>query len=253
MATGRQDLVVFTCTYYATLDDVRLKCCLDFLSQAKAAGLRVVVVDASPVEAVRAAMRSAGAHLVTKQQAVGKKGAALREALALARDVGGADDCFLCWQEPEKADMARHWAAVVSAAADVLVPMRNDELFRETYPVEQYHSESYANHYISLVAKAHGFFVPLDWHFGPFAFRSEHAHFWLDHAGELWDAQLVPIISAIHRGLNVVSVPVHFSAPAVMKLEEEGSLVFVEKRLMQINYLAPKMVQAWKVLQTPAA
>ena len=30
-----------------------------------------------------------------------------------------------------------------------------------------------------------------------------------------------------------------------MKEEEEGNLAFVEKRLMQINFLDPKVIAAW--------
>ena len=50
---ARGDLVVFTCSFYGSVDDVRFKCCLDMLHVAKHNGVRVVVVDASPSDAVR--------------------------------------------------------------------------------------------------------------------------------------------------------------------------------------------------------
>ena len=129
-------------------------------------GVRVVVVDASPDPAIRAAMSDAGAHAVREQTAKGRKGAALREALGLAAGIADArapgderaGGVLLCWQEPEKADMPRHWPAVLRAAdrarADVIVPARARALFRRTYPLEQFHSESYANLYLDCAARA---------------------------------------------------------------------------------------------------
>ena len=250
---ARTDLVVFTCSCYGSVDDVRFKCCLDMLHVAKHNGVRVCVVDASPLDAVRQRMREAGAFRVEKQAAAGKKGAALREALALAASVAGDDDaCLLCWTEPEKADMGRHWAAVAGdATLDVVVPARRDETFRRTYPVEQYHSESFANAYLNAAAKAAGFGTALDWHFGPFGLRKAHAQLWLDGDGELWDAQLLPLVAAIGTGLKVGAVEVDFEAPWVMKAAEEGDLGFCEKRLMQINYLDPKVLEALKALDLP--
>ena len=120
---------------------------------------------------------------------------------------------------------------------------------RLRYPEEQVHSESFANAYVSLAAKAAGFSdasSKLDWHFGPFALRAKHAPLWLSHRGELWDAQVVPIVSAMRAGLAVGGVEVPFVAPLSMKAEEEDNLVFVQKRLDQINFLDPKVISALK-------
>jgi len=51
--------VIFTCTFYTSEADVRLACCLKFLGQCRAHELDVVVVDASPSEAIRAKMKEA--------------------------------------------------------------------------------------------------------------------------------------------------------------------------------------------------
>lgn len=258
-AATRSDLVVFTCTFYKSLDDVRFLVCLEFLANAKRCGVRVVVVDASPDEAVRGAMRAAGAHAVTLQTAKGRKGAALREALAIARALAADDGrAWLCWQEPEKADMARLWARVIDGAPtlEVVVPARERLLFAATYPAEQFHSESFANAYLDLAAQKYGgtcvgFGDTLDWHFGPFALRAEHADRWLANEGELWDAQVVPIARALKDGLAVGGVEVPFVAPEAMKVEEENDFGFVEKRLMQINFLDPKVIDALKAPTGP--
>mmetsp|Transcript_15134 Transcript_15134/g.45194 ORF Transcript_15134/g.45194 Transcript_15134/m.45194 type:complete len:265 (+) Transcript_15134:130-924(+) len=243
------DAVVFTCTFYASTDDVRYRCCIEFLELAKAKGVATVVVDASPQEAIRDAMRAAGATKVVKQTAKGRKGAALREALSLAADLAPSDSCWLCWQEPEKVDMARHWKGVAAdaMALDVVVPAREPKLFEATYPIEQFHSESFANAYVNLAARDAGVSLApfgFDWHFGPFALRARHKGLWLENDGELWDAQVLPIVKALKLGLNVGGVEVPFVAPLDMKEEEEDDFKFVEKRLMQINFLDPKVVAA---------
>ena len=254
------ELIVFTVTFYKSCDEVRFRECCAMLRHARTHGVRVVVVDASPDPAIRAAMRDAGAHAVREQTAKGKKGAAMREALGVAAEVAdtlarpaaadrSAGDALLCWQEPEKADMPRHWRDVLRAAnrarADVIVPTRDTDLFQRTYPIEQFHSESFANLYLDCAARAHGFATPLDWHFGPFALRRRHADVWLAHAGAMWDAQVVPIVHAVRAGLVVGACEVPFEAPRAMKEEEEGDLAFIEKRLMQINFLDPKVIAAW--------
>jgi len=227
---------------------VRFECCLEFLRKAAEVGIQVVVVDGSPIESIREKMRATGAH-VFSQKNQGKKGVALREALAEAVEIAGDDDAWLCWQEAEKVDMVQHWSRVVelSGTAQLAVPFRDPDLFKETYPIEQFHSESYANLYLDCAAATFANFnTKLDWHFGPFALKSRHAHFWLKHTGELWDAQVVPIVHAIRAQLPVASVQVLFRAPDSMKQQEEANFTFVEKRLLQINFLDPKVIAALK-------
>jgi hypothetical protein len=249
--------IIFTCTFYASEADTRLACCLRFLEQCARHGLSVVVVDASPKDEVRELMRTTcpAAHVV-KQTATGRKGAALREALGLAAARAPGDAAWLCWQEPEKEGMAPLWPALLGKAGelDVVVPRRARDLFRDTYPVEQYHSESFANALLTAAAGEAGFDADLDWHFGPFGLRKQHAHLWRAHGGELWDAQVVPVADALRAGLRVGGVEVPFSAPADMKAEEEGSLLFIRKRLDQINFLDPKVMAALaRAKKRPAA
>jgi hypothetical protein len=190
-------------------------------------------------------------QIVSEQTAKGKKGAALREALLIATKLPQCTpEALLCWQEPEKDDMVRCWPRVAAhsseAGSDVVVPAREDSAWKASYPIEQWHSENYANHYMNTAARElGGWEAPLDWHFGPLAFQVQHASLWLRSEGELWDAQCLPLVEAIKAGLRVTTVEVDFRASLEMKAEEEGDLGFVEKRLMQINYLDPKIKAAW--------
>ena len=56
-----------------------------------------------------------------------------------------------------------------------------------------------------------------DWHFGPFALRKRHRGLWLASDGELWDAQVLPIVAALKTGLAVGGAEVPFVAPLEMK------------------------------------
>ena len=189
-------LIVFTATWYPSTDDLRCRQAVTTLAALTAHGIRTVVVDGSPDESVRDLLASTGA-LVSKQTAKGKKGAALREAAELAAQLDGVEgDTWLCWQEPEKTDMARHWATAMlkdptALDAQVAVPARVDANFRRTYPIEQYHSETFGNMYLDAVAmeameaQDGQLLPPIDWHFGPFAFRARHTSLWTSFDGEM--------------------------------------------------------------------
>ena len=271
-------IVIFTATYYASTDDVRFRMCMNTVHESVAHGVPMVVVDGSPSEAVRTALAKAGA-IVRHQTARGRKGVALREAASVAAGLPGVgDDVLLCWQEPEKSGMIGLWRGVWDALegphvgprqTDAVVPYRDPTFFRETYPVEQFHSETYGNLYLDAVASealrqlgtgglprvisSSPFSTTeieeatrgLDWHFGPFAFRAKHTILWTAYEGESYDAQLVPLVHAMRKGLSIASVRVNYLAPREMKDQEEGNVEFIEKRLWQLNELDPRVKEAW--------
>ena len=232
-----------------------------------------VVVDASPDSSLRQSMQEAGGQFVQiyPQTVKGKKGAALREAASHASSLQGVtEQTFLCWQESEKIEMVGLWAGVFDSDLvnkstiypDIVVPYRELTSFQKSYPIEQYHSEKYANMYMDCVAKTYGqamlinntLQLPVDWHFGPLAFRASHVQLWTgpSNAGELWDAQVVPIVHGLKRGMCIRNVEVVFHTPLAMKQEEEGDLAYIEKRLFQINYLDPRVKNAWECDDPPA-
>lgn len=257
------ELVVFTCTFYKSAKDLRCLMCLRTIKLLKSKGIPCVIVDDSPDHtSIKELMINAGATMVQKQKTKGKKGAALREAAVLASTQinNATDNTWLCWQEAEKYDMANHWINAITSAnllnADILNPTRNDMLFKKTYPIEQYHSENFANMYLNAVAKdyitnnnnntlSNDFPNDLDWHFGPIAFKKQHTDLWTNYNGIMYEAQLCPIVYAARKGLAVCTVEVPFNAPLEMKEQEEGNVIFIEKRLAQINDLDPKVKSAW--------
>jgi len=69
------------------------------------------------------------------------------------------------------------------------------------------------------------------------AFRFHVAEHWINFDGELWDAQLVPLVKAHLAGAKVVSLELDYIHPKMMKDQEEGVATWNEKRLMQLNFL----------------
>jgi hypothetical protein len=290
----KRGYVLFTVTWYDSVDDLRFETFLETIRECSRTETPLVVVDGSPSEDVHNALQSAsfGSNITTvrRQTAIGKKGAALREAAQIASQLPGVNaSTLLCWQEPEKTDMVQRWQRVLAGSreheheheadadlADLVVPYRNVKIFEETYPTEQFHSEMYGNLYLDAVAatelKALHLALPrvdgvlsralmdeessnnqtrklvprLDWHFGPFAFQAQHIRLWTEYdRGDSYDAQVVPWVFAMRKGLTVISVQVDYQAPLAMKEQEEGNVEFIEKRLQQLNGLDPLVKKAW--------
>lgn len=257
-------MVIFTVTWYGSPDDLRLRMCLNTIRECRERSIAVVVVDDSPSVDVRSALRTSGA-VVRRQTVPGKKGVALREAATIARRLPGVtSSTYLCWQEAEKTDMVRHWTEILDdGKVDVVVPFRNLESFRETYPIEQYHEEMFGNRYLDAIAARHlygpnsdppprsdfasdGGAPRLDWCFGPIGFRAGHAELWTEYrGGDSYDAQVVPLVHALRRGVRVSSREIEYRAPSEMQAQEEGDIPFIEKRLGQLNDLCPKVKASW--------
>jgi hypothetical protein len=183
---GREDtkFVVVSPTFYPNKSDTRFQLGLEACRRAKALRIPLLLVDASPPE-VKEELRAAGAT-VHDQTWTGRKGAALREAIDLAR-ASLPPDGVICFQELEKVEMIglqREVASyITSSGCDVCVPRREDSLFRRSYPVEQYHQETFANLYLDALGAAVGL-PSLDWTFGrPSTARLlSHCHSRCSHA-----------------------------------------------------------------------
>jgi hypothetical protein len=239
-AALKAKFVVCSPTFYPNLSDVRLQLGLEACRSAKKLGVPLLLIDASPPD-VKAALLEAGATAVLPQTFKGRKGAALRECVHVARSVLD-DDGVIAFQELEKVDMIGHQRSVAQhiwrTGLDVVVPGRADALFKGTYPIEQYHQERFANLYLNTLGVAAGLPNHIDWTMGPVALRATMARHWLEDDGELWDAQIVPYVRAARwHGAKVGPLELEYHHPRLMKAEEEGVAVWGEKRLMQLNFL----------------
>lgn len=246
-----------TTTYYPDTNDIRLICALDLRRLAAQHKFHIFIVDDSPDEVVRRRLRGDDAslgeyvHVIPQDRAqYSGKGGALRQAIRIAtqwfRDKNiDPDKSAIVFTEPEKTNVIEHVYEIVfpllTGNTDVVVPARNDDLFRETYPIEQYHSESYGNLYFNLLANQCGEFewataegptIKLDWLFGPFAFKVYLANFWLRYEGTAWDAQMIPYVRGVRMNAwTIKSVPIIYQHSREMKQQEEGDPIWVAKRL----------------------
>ena len=129
-------------------------------------------------------------------------------------------------------------AHLIRTGSDVCVPRRADAAFKQSYPSEQYHAETFANLHLNTLGVAAGLPGGIDWTFGPVAFRARMASHWLQFGGELWDAQIVPFVKAARwHGAKITSFEIEYSHPPEMKEDEEGVAEWGEKRLGQLNFL----------------
>ena len=181
VAQAPTQMVIISPTFFPSVDDVRCQLGLQAVRKAKSLGIPILLVDASPAP-VRAALEEAGA-VVRPQMRAGKKGAALRECVESALEQFQLmPEGVICYQELEKVEMiplqAEVAAFMLRSGTDVCVPKREDGLFRATYPVEQYHSEHFANLHLDALGRPVGL-PALDWTFGPVAFRASMARHWL--------------------------------------------------------------------------
>ncbi|KAG8470355.1 hypothetical protein KFE25_008776 [Diacronema lutheri] len=244
-------LTLVVTTFFGSEAEPRFHLAVKSLAEAARWRIPTIVVDASG-DTIRERLRKTGAHVV-QQAHQGKKGAALREgielAIALRRGAAGPQH-VIGFFEPEKLGMVfwmRKAAAYLrSERLDIVIPSRADAQFAATYPREQYHQEVFANLLIDSLAGPRGFPHGLDWTFGPVLFDARLAPAWLDFAGPLWDAQVVPYVRAVlWRGAKIGAFHVPYTHPAQMKEEEEGKAKWARKRFEQLalwaNVLPPEL------------
>jgi hypothetical protein len=250
------NLIVVAPTFYSSVEESRFILGLDACRQAARYGIRLILVDGSPLEEIRTALQNAGKNRqgksfvrVIPQVVPGKKGVALREAIRAALeefDSAGlaCGHGVIAFQELEKVDMFRNWNSVVNhmaeTGAEVVCPRREDSLFKSTYPIEQYYSETFGNLYLDSLGSKIGF-PSIDWTVGPIALRCTLSKYWLDFDGQIWDAQLVPMLHAFLAGAKVTSFEIDYRHSELMKHQEEGQPEWSEKRLMQLNHLSEKL------------
>ena len=227
-------VVLATTTFYGGQNELRFWLASDFVKAAVDAGYEVAILDGSPDPSIAKHFFALGTH-VFRQTAKGM-GPGRRELFRIIRvikKINGLgrmnERTVVLWTEPEKVDVVRLIpeivAPIVRGEADIVVPYRNDELFRATYPPFQYQSEMWADSVWSQVTGLRG--GPM---FGPVAFDIRHAHIFanadprrygLTDLHDRYVQHLAPL-EAIRRGLRVQTVEVDFRYPAEQKAEEEG-------------------------------
>ena len=258
-------VILISTTSYSSLTDLRFRLALRTAAQARLHSIPFLVVDSSP-EPLKAALRSEGALVLPddpSQPLPPGKGFAyrlgIREALRRAPTLlsPASSDFALCISEPEKVDFVRLLprlssimlpASLSPSTPNVVLPHRDAAGFA-SLPLEQGHSEQFANAHLHNVQRGLGgrMGARMDYLFGPVVFHASMARWWLEYGGALWDAQIVPYIEAVHAGEGrVASVEVDYRHPEEQTREEEGVEVWSAKRYMQLQVVVPALEKAFK-------
>ena len=259
--------VIATTTFYPSPDDPRIVQALETFEALDAAGYTTCVVDGGSKQSFIDAARALPCIRIEDEKERGM-GAGRRQAMRMASFIaterasfspGFTDGGVVLWMEPEKTGLVPFIADIVRPLerheADLVLPARRS---MASYPVEQEYAERLGNKaFTDLTGHA------LDAWFGPRAIRPAALKFFLDYDGksadgkeeygDKWDSIFVPVLRAIADGLTVTSVDVGYIHPAQQKLDEEGNIDMLIKRIAQLQNLVPMLRDESRALQRAAS
>ena len=338
---SKYKFVVVAPIYYTSVEEVRFQLALKACQEAAKYGIKLLLVDGSPIlptvpeeeDNISTLLTKAGTKKddsssakieddgsttnewlssssytkVIRQHSQGKKGVALREAISAAcQEMNGNDSTnsnnsndqnhIVAFQELEKVNMFQHWKYIIHTMIEgsggvgnggkqdidnigIMIPGRFDTSFKETYPIEQYYAETFGNLYLNSLSSSSSsttdrnsinttkLLLPpnIDYTFGPMALRCSYAPYWVNYVdGDIWDAQIIPMIHAAYgtryvsssssknvvaggassslltppsRAAKVSTITIDYRHSPKMKQQEEYDPTWSEKRLMQLNFL----------------
>lgn len=238
-------------------DKVRGDLAIEFCNKAIKLGCRVVVADGKSSKTFRRNLSSINGLILIKRRSL-ERSPAKRQAIKKAARIPGIKVIILA--EPEKVSLLdsleKITTPILEEKADVVVPKRQDDLFKKTYPLYMYHSEIEGNKLYNEVLRSKEILrsrEDLDMFFGPRVFANNKKilslfkkpyHFKIgkyDIINSYFNPSAYsttlyfPIIKGLLKKLRIESVEIPFSYPKLQKEnEEKGSReLFEEKRKNQ--------------------
>lgn len=241
-------------------DKIRGDLALELLRKAVNFKYQTVVVDVTSSKSFRKELVSIESINLVKRNSPIKRSPSRRLAFKIASKLGGVK--VIIYTDPEKVSLAEKSILdiaepILENKADIVIPKREPNLFKETYPDYQYSSEIEANRLYNELLRTNGLLptnIPdLDLFFGPKAFKndpkvlnlflrksdfpinkrySKDLHF---DPEDFSNIIFFPIVLALKKKLRVQSVEVKFAYPVLQKKNEESTLreLFIEKRRVQ--------------------
>lgn len=236
---------------------------LELIKAAVEKGYRIVVADWQSSRSFRRMVSSVKNAIIIKRRSL-KPSPSRRQAIKKASRLDGV--AVIMITEPEKTSLVTDCLPTIiqpllQKNAEIVVPKRNPQLFKETYPLYQYESEQGGNIIYNEALRAHGLLdqngLDFDLFFGPCAFLNtkrvlklfmKQYRLTLNNVSSLPDhfndepysnTRNFPIIMGLAKKIRIASVEVAFSYPRLQKLSEEKSLkeVFIQKRKLQKTLL----------------
>ncbi|OGK21889.1 hypothetical protein A3C23_00895 [Candidatus Roizmanbacteria bacterium RIFCSPHIGHO2_02_FULL_37_13b] len=237
-------------------DKIRGDLALRTVEQGVKKGYQIIIVDGTSSRSFKTDLRRfSSVHLIKRR--INKASPAKRQAIKRAASIDGVKAIVL--MEPEKTDLIEnHIEMIVKPIlknyADIVIPCRNDDFFRKTYPDYMYKSEVEGNFMYNQILKSTNFLQKkasdFDFFFGPRAFKNERGvvKLFLKKAKlkinneiinkliidpEIYSNSLYySVIQALKKKLKVLSIEIPFKYPTIQKEnEEKGDRdFFMEKR-----------------------
>lgn len=239
-------------------DKIRGDLAVEFVRIARKVDYQVVIADWQSPRTFRKQLSSVPGVILIRRRSP-KRSPSKRQALL--RSAKLPDIKVIILTEPEKVSLVQDCIKLIAepilkGEADIVVPKRNEELFKKTYPDYQYDSEVEGNRTYNEELRSHKLIDindnDLDMFFGPRAFSNDrkivslfmkryhfsiaHASFpkWYFDAEEFSNTNFFSIVNALRKGLKVKSVEVPFKYPVTQKQNEDClEDLFLEKRKAQ--------------------
>jgi|SRR6185369_13438584 len=238
-------------------DKVRGDLALEMAQKAIELGYFIVIADGKSTKTFRKALQIIPGIIVIKRKTI-TSGEGKRVAIERAAKITGVEAIVLT--EPEKVSFVAECIAdsvhpVLSGKADIVVPKRNDALFKATYPRYMYVSEVEGNGIYNEALRANNLLpqalFDLDTFFGPRAFKNDkqivslfkkkYKFTGISLLEKLYDPDMYshvlyfPIVNALKKKLRVESREVAFRYPHLQKENEDVGRreEFIAKRSLQ--------------------
>jgi hypothetical protein len=243
-------------------DKVRGDLALEFLKKATESQYQVICVDGLSSRSFHKELTIIKNLKVVQRKTPGR-GTNKRQAIKFLSQLEGVKAIVLT--EAEKMSLLTDClpqivAPILSGEATIVIPKRQDSLFKSSYPDYMYNSEVEGNKIYNEALRAHGILgssvTDLDFFFGPRVFRNDPTTVALfmkryTLTGEtllrnLFDPEAYsnvlnfPVITALKKNIPVKDVEVPFVYPKIQKENEEigAREMFILKRNEQrVNFL----------------
>src|SRR3989344_15054 len=237
-------------------DKIRGDLAIETIIKARQQGYPVLVADGQSSKTFRKTLSQMPELNLIKRESM-KRRLARKQVIKMAQKLNEVK--VIVETEAEKVSLITKCIPMITDLilnnkADIVVPKRNLELFKKTYPNYQYESEIEGNILYNEILKTSGFRdqkdEDLDLFFGPVAMKNTKmvVELFLGNFGFKVDLNaksrqffqqdeygFLPIVAALKNKLRVKSVEVPFEYPKTQKMNELAAVgeLFREKRRNQ--------------------
>jgi hypothetical protein len=254
-------------------DKVRGDLALEFVQKARELGYHIVVTDGRSTKTFKKDLQAIPGAIVLHRKTI-TSGNAKRAAIDKVSTIPGV--AVLVLSEPEKLDIVTRCLPdivlpILENKADIVVPRRNDVLFKATHPGYMYESEIELNGIYNEALRSNNLLPEhlyhLDGCFGPRVFRNEKKlvslfkrKYYFSGASlleKLYNPDVYsnvlffPLINALKQKLRVQIVEVAFSYPPLQKENEDIGQreIFIAKRNLQRVSILTELMHFLSFLQ----